>query len=215
MAGWSWGIEDAIRSTPLDALSRSRVADRWTVGGVGRGSVTLVGEDMGWGQAATGGGECQYQPGCPCIGGSSCCWLLLCFADTAIACHRPLEPPSHLGLCVMLCVGDAAHPTTPNLGQGGCLALEDAVVLARALGGVLSSDSITTQAQREAVERALRGYEAERSRRCLQLTVRVGSLDGTRQGQGVGGSGGPGSTFMQFTFLQPRSHQERCGTKIY
>ena len=28
-------------------------------------------------------------------------------------------------------LGDAAHPTTPNLGQGACLALEDAVVLAR------------------------------------------------------------------------------------
>lgn len=28
-------------------------------------------------------------------------------------------------------VGDAAHPTTPNLGQGGCQAIEDAVVLAR------------------------------------------------------------------------------------
>ncbi|HEY1189118.1 MAG TPA: FAD-dependent monooxygenase, partial [Gemmata sp.] len=30
-------------------------------------------------------------------------------------------------------IGDAAHPTTPNLGQGGCQALEDAVVLARCL----------------------------------------------------------------------------------
>jgi 2-polyprenyl-6-methoxyphenol hydroxylase-like FAD-dependent oxidoreductase len=30
-------------------------------------------------------------------------------------------------------VGDAAHPTTPNLGQGGCQAIEDAVVLARHL----------------------------------------------------------------------------------
>ena len=30
-------------------------------------------------------------------------------------------------------IGDAAHPTTPNLGQGGCLAIEDAVVLARHL----------------------------------------------------------------------------------
>jgi 2-polyprenyl-6-methoxyphenol hydroxylase-like FAD-dependent oxidoreductase len=29
-------------------------------------------------------------------------------------------------------IGDAAHPTTPNLGQGGCLAIEDGVALARA-----------------------------------------------------------------------------------
>lgn len=30
-------------------------------------------------------------------------------------------------------VGDAAHPTTPNLGQGGCMAIEDAVVLGASL----------------------------------------------------------------------------------
>ncbi len=30
-------------------------------------------------------------------------------------------------------MGDAAHPTTPNLGLGGCMAIEDAVVLARAV----------------------------------------------------------------------------------
>ena len=31
----------------------------------------------------------------------------------------------------MTLLGDAIHPTTPNLGQGGCLAMEDAMVLAR------------------------------------------------------------------------------------
>lgn len=30
-------------------------------------------------------------------------------------------------------LGDAAHPTTPNLGQGACMAIEDAIVLTRAL----------------------------------------------------------------------------------
>jgi 2-polyprenyl-6-methoxyphenol hydroxylase-like FAD-dependent oxidoreductase len=30
-------------------------------------------------------------------------------------------------------LGDAAHPMTPNLGQGGCQAIEDAVVLAEEL----------------------------------------------------------------------------------
>jgi 2-polyprenyl-6-methoxyphenol hydroxylase-like FAD-dependent oxidoreductase len=30
-------------------------------------------------------------------------------------------------------IGDAAHPTTPNFGQGGCMAIEDGVALARNL----------------------------------------------------------------------------------
>ena len=30
-------------------------------------------------------------------------------------------------------IGDAAHPTTPNLGQGGCIAIEGAYILAKAI----------------------------------------------------------------------------------
>jgi 2-polyprenyl-6-methoxyphenol hydroxylase-like FAD-dependent oxidoreductase len=48
--------------------------------------------------------------------------------------------------CVTL-LGDAAHATTPNLGQGACQALEDAIVLAVSLRG------------QSAVEAALREYE--------------------------------------------------------
>ncbi len=33
---------------------------------------------------------------------------------------------------VTIC-GDASHPTTPNLGQGGCMALEDGIILVRKL----------------------------------------------------------------------------------
>ncbi|GAA0570000.1 FAD-dependent monooxygenase [Actinomadura livida] len=43
--------------------------------------------------------------------------------------HLPAPLPSfHRGRVVLL--GDAAHPMTPNLGQGACQAIEDAVVLA-------------------------------------------------------------------------------------
>jgi 2-polyprenyl-6-methoxyphenol hydroxylase-like FAD-dependent oxidoreductase len=33
-------------------------------------------------------------------------------------------------------IGDAAHATTPNLGQGGAMAVEDALALANALDGI-------------------------------------------------------------------------------
>ncbi|KAG9444267.1 hypothetical protein H6P81_015607 [Aristolochia fimbriata] len=36
--------------------------------------------------------------------------------------------------------GDAMHPMTPDLGQGGCTALEDAVVLARSIGRLVRAD---------------------------------------------------------------------------
>ena len=48
--------------------------------------------------------------------------------QTAICDRRPVRTWSK-GTCTLL--GDAAHPTTPNLGQGGCMAIEDAAMLAR------------------------------------------------------------------------------------
>lgn len=57
-------------------------------------------------------------------------------------------------------VGDAAHPMTPFLGQGGCQAIEDAVVLGDRL------------ARSRDVASALRAYEAERVRRANAFVVR-------------------------------------------
>jgi 2-polyprenyl-6-methoxyphenol hydroxylase-like FAD-dependent oxidoreductase len=54
-------------------------------------------------------------------------------------------------------IGDAAHPTTPNLGQGGCLAIEDAVVLARHL------------ATNPDIGRALQAFATERSPRTTAI----------------------------------------------
>ncbi|KAJ4822342.1 hypothetical protein Tsubulata_029762 [Turnera subulata] len=69
-------------------------------------------------------------------------------------------------------VGDAWHPMTPNLGQGGCCALEDAVVLARSLADALKSDSAS-------IANALQAYESTRWPRVFPLTIRanlVGAL---------------------------------------
>lgn len=53
-------------------------------------------------------------------------------------------PRWHSGKLVL--IGDAAHPMTPNLGQGGCQAIEDAVVLGHLLsardGGLASSEML-------------------------------------------------------------------------
>jgi 2-polyprenyl-6-methoxyphenol hydroxylase-like FAD-dependent oxidoreductase len=64
------------------------------------------------------------------------------------------RPPRQVwGRGRMTLLGDAAHATTPNLGQGACQALEDAVILAHSLGGVASAEA------------ALRDYEARRRER--------------------------------------------------
>jgi 2-polyprenyl-6-methoxyphenol hydroxylase-like FAD-dependent oxidoreductase len=44
--------------------------------------------------------------------------------------RRPVKKWSN-ECCTLL--GDAAHPMTPNMGQGGCMAIEDSAVLARCL----------------------------------------------------------------------------------
>jgi 2-polyprenyl-6-methoxyphenol hydroxylase-like FAD-dependent oxidoreductase len=51
-------------------------------------------------------------------------------------------------------LGDAAHPMTPNLGQGGCQAIEDAVVLARALAKLPSVGDALQRYEGLRVERA-------------------------------------------------------------
>jgi len=67
------------------------------------------------------------------------------------------RPVRHWGSGRVTLLGDAAHPPTPNLGQGACQALEDAIVLA-----VYLAD------QRESVA-ALRAYEAWRMKRCAVI----------------------------------------------
>lgn len=58
-------------------------------------------------------------------------------------------------------LGDAAHPCTPNLGQGGCMALEDAVALARCLRD--AADPASALAHYEKRRRSRTGHIQRRS----------------------------------------------------
>jgi 2-polyprenyl-6-methoxyphenol hydroxylase-like FAD-dependent oxidoreductase len=71
-----------------------------------------------------------------------------------------LPPLKRWGRGRVMLLGDAAHPCTPNLGLGGCMALEDALVLAK---------SFSTEATPEL---ALRRYESLRRRRTRHVQQR-------------------------------------------
>ena len=68
------------------------------------------------------------------------------------------DPLPRWGVGRVTLLGDAAHPMTPNLGQGACQAIEDAVVLARCLD--------------DEVPRSLRLYEERRVRRTAVVVKR-------------------------------------------
>ncbi|KAL2472104.1 FAD/NAD(P)-binding oxidoreductase family protein [Abeliophyllum distichum] len=80
-----------------------------------------------------------------------------------------ISPPASTGTVVL--VGDAWHPMTPNLGQGACCALEDAVVLAKKLAQVMKFGTMS-------IEDAFKSYGSERWPRIFPLTVRA-NLVGT------------------------------------
>ncbi|KAF8038056.1 hypothetical protein BT93_B0801 [Corymbia citriodora subsp. variegata] len=70
-----------------------------------------------------------------------------------------------------VCVaGDAFHPMTPDLGQGGCPALEDGIVLARCLGKALrDNQSIKSEEEYKRIEMGLQRYAKERRWRAFEL----------------------------------------------
>lgn len=70
---------------------------------------------------------------------------------------RPPLPHWAKGRVTLL--GDAAHPTVPFMAQGACMAIEDAVVLGRALAGARPGD----------VPAALAAYEAARKPRTRRI----------------------------------------------
>jgi len=78
-----------------------------------------------------------------------------------------LAPLKQWGHGRVMLLGDAAHPCTPNLGLGGCMALEDALVLAKSF------------AKEASPELALRRYESlrrERTRHVQQRSLLMGHI---------------------------------------
>ena len=73
---------------------------------------------------------------------------------------RDFAPLRRWGYGMVTLLGDAAHPCTPNLGQGGCMALEDALVLAKCVDREASLQS------------ALRRYESLRFHRTKGIQQR-------------------------------------------
>ena len=75
---------------------------------------------------------------------------------------RDCPPLRRWGHGMVTLLGDAAHPCTPNLGQGGCMALEDALVLAKCVereptlvGALRRYESLRHQRTRHIQERSL------------------------------------------------------------
>jgi 2-polyprenyl-6-methoxyphenol hydroxylase-like FAD-dependent oxidoreductase len=78
-------------------------------------------------------------------------------------------PSFHRGRASLL--GDAAHPMTPNLGQGACQALEDAAVISRLAAGT-EPDAVARMLARYTADRLPRTTDVVRwSRRAATMTT--------------------------------------------
>src|SRR5712691_9838434 len=77
------------------------------------------------------------------------------------------EPLRHWSKGRVTLLGDAAHPMTPNLGQGACQAIEDAVVLAKCLQ---ENSNVVSAAQLYEKRRI------KRANRVVQQSWRIGQI---------------------------------------
>lgn len=98
--------------------------------------------------------------------------LICSTPDDAIVRHDLYDRPAaaRWGEGRVTLLGDAAHPTTPNLGQGACQAIEDAAVLMQCMAGRSGPDGAAD---------ALRDYERrrmDRTARVVRESARLGQV---------------------------------------
>lgn len=87
---------------------------------------------------------------------------------------RPLEAfhlPAPWNVGRVLLIGDAAHPTTPQLASGAGIAVEDAIVLAE---GLANADSIAETMDRFMIRRE------PRCRLVVESSIKIGELEQAR-----------------------------------
>ncbi|VVB09601.1 unnamed protein product [Arabis nemorensis] len=89
-----------------------------------------------------------------------------------------------------VCVaGDALHPMTPDIGQGGCSAMEDGVILARCLGEALKPTNLKGETEDEdasykRIEEGLKKYARERKWRSIDLITTAYTVGFIQQSRG-------------------------------
>ena len=85
--------------------------------------------------------------------------------------YRPLEGflmPNPWFKGRLALIGDAVHATTPHLGAGACIGIEDAIVLAQEID------------RQDTLPRALKSFEARRWERCrmvVENSLRLGEIE--------------------------------------
>lgn len=85
-------------------------------------------------------------------------------------------------ICV---VGDALHPMTPDLGQGGCSALEESVVLARLLAEAFKGRDEEEEEERRRIRKAMEEFARERRWRSFDLIASAYFVGLMQQSEGV------------------------------